>query len=250
MDYSTSETAAPAQQHTASRSLLNWVRNHDESALFVVAYISLAVVLTLWISLFWLIVVVGIHALFEVIRQAERFDRTSQVLLEALWEVKLDIALVLFALALALYMEVILGLIGLQSAVRAGAATAARTGSRFLALENTIRGIALTLDDLFNIGRFIRPLMRVFRREETPRPVDAAAVEPASRPDHTGWRGKWGMGDHVAIGLNIACALLIVVSPALTEHTPRSAAVSLMMELHPYPAALAADDISHGRIEP
>jgi hypothetical protein len=108
-----------------------WVRNHDESWLFVAIYIGLAVGLSVFVSLFWLVVVGVFHLALEILRQAYFRETRTSTVLHALWEIKMDVGLILLALTLVLYLEVVLGLLGLQSAARAAAATrVAQAGAR------------------------------------------------------------------------------------------------------------------------
>jgi hypothetical protein len=130
-------------------SLRDFVAHHDERWLFVALYIGLAVVLSIVLSLFWLVAVAGLHFALECARQAMHRQSRSDVVSHALWEIKLDIALVLIALALSLYMEVFLGILGVQSAARATAAS--RIGiraARAAAWQRTIRGAVLIADDI------------------------------------------------------------------------------------------------------
>jgi len=228
------DNAGSTAQSRPASGVISWIRHHDERALFVLTYITLAVTLTIFISLFWLVAVVAVHALFEVIRQSHRFDAPSQYLAEALWEVKLDIALVIFALALALYMELILGVLGLQSAARAGAA--AKAGGRFLVWERTIRAVALTIDDVFNVGRFIKPIVRMFQRDGV-HPDEAKQEVPKEDPQPmiTSWVQPYGWGDKLSLGLGVACLALIVLSPFLTDHSPATVIAALVAEMHPFP---------------
>jgi hypothetical protein len=122
-----------------------WIVEHDQSRVFLVLYIGLAVVLSLWISLFWLVAVVGAHLVLELIRQSHLQIGARRIVLESAWELKLDVALVLFALALSLYMETVLGVVGLQGAARLGSAS--RAAARFASWERVLRGVALSADD-------------------------------------------------------------------------------------------------------
>jgi nucleoid-associated protein YgaU len=124
----------------------------------VAVYIGLAVVLSIVLSLFWLVAVAGLHFVLEYMRQARLRTTAADVVTHALWEIKLDIALVLLALAMALYMNVVLGVLGLQSAARAAAATRI---TRFAAWERNLRAIVLLGDDVarvihIGITRFVR----------------------------------------------------------------------------------------------
>jgi hypothetical protein len=143
-------------------SLRDFIANHDDRWLFVILYIGLAVVLSIALSLFWLVAVAGLHFALEYLRQGEYRTRTLDIATHALWEIKLDIALVLLALAMALYMDVVMGLLGLQSAARATAAS--RVGmraARFAAWQRNLRAVVLLADDIarviqIGITRFLR----------------------------------------------------------------------------------------------
>jgi hypothetical protein len=181
-------------------SIREWVRNHDERWLFVLAYLGLAVGLSVMVSLFWLVVVAGVHFLFEVIRQAHYRDGRMNVVLHAMWEVKLDAGLVLLALVLVLYVDIVLGVLGLQSAARAGAVAraGARIGTRAAAWERTLRTILLTMDEAVRIVYAAVLLRRRTKRgtrsadDASPSageggqrdaPSGAALTAPASRPE-------------------------------------------------------------------
>lgn len=215
------------------QSFEEWVINHDESWLFVGLYVGLAVVLSIWISLFWLVVVVAIHAGFEWIRQRHLREGFRPRLLETLWEVKLDIALVIFALALSLYMEVILGIVGLHAASRAGAATL-RGGARFAAWEQVIRGFFLTVDDAAQVARALATKSK--DDEELSKEEAAALVTPVSW--WGSWAADWGKGDWIAVGLTVICVIFMLLATSLTDHTWGSVAYTLLEELHPYPPLL------------
>jgi hypothetical protein len=216
-----------------SQSFKQWVINHDESWLFVGLYVGLAVVLSIWISLFWLVVVVAIHAAFEWVRQSELRTGFRPRLLETLWEVKLDIALVIFALALSLYMEVILGIVGLHAASRAGAATL-RGGARFAAWEQVIRGFFLTVDDAAQVARALAT--KKSEDKELTEEEAEALVTPVSW--WGSWAAKWGKGDWIAVGMTVICIIFMLLATSLTDHTWGSAAYTLLEELHPYPPLL------------
>jgi hypothetical protein len=219
-----------------------WIVAHDDRWSFILLYVGLAVVLSLWISLFWLVALVVVHFLFECVRQRAAGASGAAVSTLALWEVKLDIALVLMALAMALYMDVVLGVLGLQAVARAGAATQAgmRTGTRVLAWQRAIRGVALSVDDAAQVGRV---LVRGERGAggaaaavaAEPMAAVEAEVERVRLEPSAGWSGRWGAGDRLALGLGAACIALIVLAPALTGATTAEAVNTLATELRPFP---------------
>jgi hypothetical protein len=235
-------------------SVRDWIVHHDDSWLFLALYIGLAVVLSIWISLFWLVAVVGVHFAFEWVRQQTLRSGFGNILLEVLWELKLDIALVLFALALSLYMDVVLGIVGLRSAARLAPAAQAglRSSARFAAWQRVIRGVLLSIDDAAQVARAVT----VSRSDAGAgaagaEPVEseataagAAATPVASIPvaPHSGWRGRWSMGDWISAALGAACIVLILLAPSLTEHSFASMTATLATELHPFPWLAAGSD--------
>ncbi len=207
-----------------------WVINHDESWLFIISYVALSVILSVWISLFWLGVVIAVHFGFEWIRQRHVQKDGQPVLPEVLWEVKLDIALILLALALALYMEVVLGVLGLRSAARLGSATRAvlRTNARFAGWQRAIRGILLSVDDA---GQLAKAAVNRNRqpREDNPEPEEITVGRWGS------WTGRWNKVDWISVALGVCCIGLIVAAPWFTQHDFASAAQTLLSEMHPFP---------------
>jgi hypothetical protein len=243
-------------------SLRDFVASHDERWLFVVIYISLAVVLSIVLSLFWLVAVAALHFTFEYMRQAQTRTGIGDIVSHAIWEIKLDIALVVLALAMSLYMDVVLGILGLQSAARAAAATRV---VRFTAWERNVRAIVLLSDDL---GRVIQiAWTRLLRRPASPAvvtanadrssaavPLAAAATAsaearpaapvrerapepaaPATPVPSPSWRDAWTTGDRVTLALLVASVLLIVVAPLVTDHSWAGATTTLLQELRPFP---------------
>lgn len=194
-----------------------WLRKHDDQWGFTLVYITLAVVLSMAISLFWLVAVVAAHAMLEywsLGRQGVHRHRLGWVV----WHVKLDIALVLFALWLGLYIEVLFGIAGLSAAARA----TAQTGARFLAWQRAVRGVLLTLDDAAVVAK------SVMGRNGSDTP-------PANRRRIPPWRCRWGVGDHISIAMGVLFAVLILLAPVLTDHDPVSALQVMATDLHPWP---------------
>jgi hypothetical protein len=224
---------APAQPGTL-QSVWNWIVEHDDSKLFIVLYIGLAVVLSIWISLFWLVAVVAVHGAFELVRQSHHHRGGGRIALEAAWELKLDVALVLLALVLALYMEMVLGVVGLQGAARLGAAS--RAAPRIAGWERTLRGLLLSVDDAAQVARAASVRNRA--REVGEAAVIATAVESpsgASRSRWGSWGAPYGIGAWISLGLGVIGGVLILVAPWFTPHTAASAIATLAAELRPFP---------------
>lgn len=216
------EPAANAPAPAADSPLRRWILEHDESWLFVGIYITLAVVLSIWISLFWLVVVVAGHFALEWIRHRHIDPWWPGVLVRALWEVKLDIGLVLFALVIGVYMEFILGIAGLSSAARAGL----QSGARFAGWQRAIRGVLLSIDDAAQLGR------AVVRGEKN---VDDSETSESTISRWGGWTARWSLGDRLSISLSIISITLILLAPLLADQTFAQTWSIILEELHPYP---------------
>jgi hypothetical protein len=206
-----------------------WIEEHDHSWLFVGVYLGLAVILSVFVSLFWLAFMAGAHLLLECIRHYRPGWGARDILTHSLWEVKLDFALVLLALALVLYVDVVLGVLGIQSAARAAAVTraGAKTVTRMAAWERYLRGFLVTIDEIVRISRAAVLLRRG-------RPVRAAAAEERG-PVHP-WSREWGLGDRISLGLIAICILLIVATPLLTPYDWNRTLGALLSELQPFPS--------------
>ena len=234
-----------------------WIQRHDESWLFVAIYIGFAVVLSVWLSLFWLVLMVGIHFLFEIIRHSRTHDGWVARLSVASWEIRLDVALVLLAFAVALYMDAIMGIVGLQSAGRAAVATstASRVGTRAVAWQRMVRAVVLGFDDVANAIRAV-----LMRKGETAAPAVAGAVPVAEEgePEEVapamasssdlpsssrlpGWAEPWGFWDRMTMGLMGACIAAMVIAPPLTGSTYPAALETLREELQPFPVEESAN---------
>jgi len=228
------ETAQSAEP-TELPGLRQWIRDHDESWIFVVVYLGMAVGLSVFVSLFWLVAVAGLHLVLELIRQAFYRDGVQEVALHALWEIKLDVGLILLAFALVLYVEVVLGILGIQSATRAAAATRAgtRVAARAAAWERNIRTFLLSVDELVRMGHAAAMLRRK-RRKGGEAGDDAASPGPKA-PPRAPWSRRWRLGDRVGVGMMVVGVLLIVAAPLLTYHDLPGTVSLLLDELRPFP---------------
>jgi len=205
------------------RRFLLWVAEHDDHWLFITLYIGLALVLSMTISLFWLVAVVAAHGVLEwfaLERQGITDQRTGRIL----WHLKLDIGLVLVALWLGLYIDVLFGLAGLGAAARAGAQTAARV----VAWQRAIRGVLMTADEAALV---VKAVATRKNGKAPPEPEPSEAPMDGRLP----WQRSWSRGDKFAVVFTVACAVLILLTPVLTDHTISSTLAVLAADLHPWP---------------
>lgn len=227
--------------------LLRWIRTHDESWLFVAIYIGFAVVLSVWLSLFWLVLMVGIHFAFELVRQSTDFPRWSAVVSMASWEVRVDLALLLLAFAVSLYMDLIMAILGLQSLGRAAVATS-RVGTRAVVWQRAVRAVVLGFDDVANAIRAIfmkkgaasQPAPAAASVGAEPEAPDDPDPAPTTAPDARsrglpGWGERWGFWDRFTMALSGACVAAMIAAPPLTDSTYGEAVETLREELRPFP---------------
>jgi hypothetical protein len=208
-----------------------WIEHHDHKWMFVLVYLGLAVVLSVFVSLFWLVFMAAVHLLLECIRHFRPGWTAGQIVAHSAWEVKLDFALVLLALGAVLYIDVVMGVLGIQSAARAAALTkaGARTATRIAAWERNVRAFLLTIDEMIRVGRAATMLWRR-------RGGEAAVAAVAGGVRMAPWRERWGTGDRISVGLIAACVLLIVMAPLLTAHGWSDVVSVLAQELRPMPS--------------
>jgi hypothetical protein len=199
-------------------TIKNWIINHDDKKLFVVLYISLAVILSIWLGLFWLCVVVGVHYLFEVIIQMDRKLPVHQALALGVWEVKLDIFLIILALLVSIYMDVILGAAGLS----AGARTVATAGARFAGWQRLIRVVLLSVDDLAQAIRGFLP-----RKKADAGKAGEASATAATPP------GLLTKGDYASLTFGALCIFFLFAAPLFTDHTLGDVFQIVLADLRP-----------------
>lgn len=215
------ETASVPEPRQAQAG--GWIVEHDDRRSFVLPYLALSVGCSLFVSLFWLLVLVGIHLTIELAR-ARRFHLEPR-LGRALWEIKLDLALLLLALSMAVYMDVAFGVLGLGASARAGGA-AARAGARSSALRRALRAAFLVLDDIVRVLGIAVAAKGIGKGAQS-----HADVPPTTPP----WRSRWSWGDRIAIALGAGVALLLILSPWLSGHDLEGILGILLAELHPFP---------------
>ena len=229
---------------TLKQKIHHYIITHDRRWSFILAYVSLAVVLAIMINLFWLAVVVVLHGVFEWVKQSalveDRWARLSRVM----WELKFDIGLVLFGLALEVYIGVLLGIAGLGATARAGV----EAGSRAAMWQSVLRGTLLSVDDAALVARMATGTDEEDREEDggldvLEGPDIEAFFEPEEGPrDLKGrlgpWAEDWVIGDWLSLGFGFSCLVLIALGPWLTPHDWSSIWSMMGEEMHPWPRML------------
>lgn len=233
------------------KKIHNYIIDHDNRWSFIIAYISLAVILAIAINLFWLCMVVAVHGLFEWIKQREETEDRLTVFMGVLWELKLDFGLILFGLALEVYMEMLLGVVGLGHAARAGV----QAGGRFAVWQNVLRGTLLSVDDAAQVVRMVGARasgdedgdLDILDGPDVESAVVAEKQAPQPAPEKVSrlgpWTEKYGRGDKLSIGFGLICLAFILFGPMLTPHDWSSMLITIGSELHPWPSPLVVDGL-------
>src|SRR5690554_7151149 len=100
-----SESGEGRGRGKVDNAFTRWVDRHDDTWLFTIIYVSLAVTLSLSISMFWLMVVAFAHGCLEwyALGRAGVVGRRARVK-KILWHLRLDMVIILFALWLGVYL--------------------------------------------------------------------------------------------------------------------------------------------------
>ncbi|MCC5864734.1 MAG: hypothetical protein JJU31_06445 [Wenzhouxiangella sp.] len=199
-----------------------WLLDHDNRVTFTIIYITLALVLSMAISMFWLVAVVAAHGIIEYWSLGKQGIRDHR-LGRTLWHVKLDIMLVLAALWLGLYIDLLFGVAGLSAAARTGAQVSARV----LAWQRAIRGVLLSVDEAALAAK-------AAFGNKSGNGENGASLRNSPPPPRP-WRQRWGWGDRLTVGTSVIFAALILLTPVITDHSVTEALMILGEDLHPWP---------------
>ncbi len=227
-----------------------WVLHHDERLSFAAAYVALAVSLSLFVSLFWLLVLVAIHLVLEWLKKRYRgYEGRGHAAIWTVWDVKLDLALALLAFVLAAYSGVTFGVAGAQSAGRAGI-LASRLGP-------ITRGFAAARVVLFRLWFAARII--IIRKADMARAAahgklaeqqaaaeageDAAAkLAQSTANDGLGpipgvppWRTPWSRSDWAGVIFVLLNIVLLLAAPLITDQTVAGMLENFREQLHPWP---------------
>lgn len=208
--------------------VVRWVLRHDNCLYFNILYIGLAVVLSIWLGLFWLVAVVSVHAILEFFRQYLMSRKFGFALLESLWELKLDMGLIIFAFWLSVYLDFIFGLAGLSAGARVVAQTGGRVaqaGTRAAAWQRIIRGVFITLDD---VGLAFKALRRKKDKKQQGGNADESGLKLS-------WAQPYGTGDWFSILFLGVFFVLLFLAPLITGYDYPTVWSMISGEMKPFP---------------
>jgi hypothetical protein len=217
------QAAAHAAAHAAAMAepIGRWCDDHDERNSFVFTYILLSVVLSLVAGLFWLGVLVGVHFALEMYRNRSLPGRSR--LAHATFGIKLDVTLVLMALALSLYADLLFAALGLRAVPRAGSAVG-RLSGRLPSLRRIVRAALLVTDEVVRIAAYYAASRGI---------GSSNSRSPVWRP-HSPWAERWSLGTHVVMALGTVALFLLIAAPWLTGNGVQGTLGILAHELSPF----------------
>lgn len=233
-----------------------WMINHDESRVFNVLYISLAVILSVFVSLFWLVLIVGIHFMLELIRQHHHCSRCARkVLGRSLWQLKLDFSFIAFSFVVDAYIGVLLGAAGLGKIPGLGRieeveiSDAARLGG----YGKAIRGIALSTDDILRTTSAAVGFKDgaknddddgtteddSVQQDDSHAPVVPDSRQPPAQPElapaDTDLQVRWTRSAYATVAFGITCVALLFLVPWLIGMSYGELWQIIIQDLQPFP---------------
>lgn len=231
-------------------AIRRWILSHDERLSFAAAYVILAVALSLFISLFWLLVIVAIHVILEWLKKRyQGYQGHGHAAMWTLWDTKYDLALAMFAFVLAAYAGVSFGVAGAQSAGRLGI-----LASRLGPLTRGFAAARVVLFRLWFAARIIiirkADMARATARGKLAEMQAAANADQDSAaqcegqdaaqhvrlvPQGPPWKTQWTRGDWVAVGFLGLNIILLVINPLITDQTLIGMLEGFREKLHPWP---------------
>lgn len=206
----------------------DWIYHHDDRWSFIVLYVGGAIVLSNIASLFWVAALMVAHFALEYVRNS--MLRTPMPIAHSLWEIKLDFGLVLFALVIVLYVDVVFAALGIGQAARAAQAVkGAQMATRFSVIQRSLRVFFLVLDDFAKVALTLWQKMAGKKQgsanapnsaDPLPSEHDSAFLsDPAAHKDAQDkpWTSL-SKGDWATIIFCAVCFVLVVCSPFWSAH--------------------------------
>lgn len=207
----------------------NWIKDHDDRWSFVILYVGGAVALSILTNLFCVVLLMTGNFFLKAYRNylvgKPAIFRTS------LWQVKLDISLVLFALVIGLYADHVFAALGLSQAARAGQAVRGlQLATRFGIIERGLKVFLMTIDDQ---ARLINAVAKARRKKKAAIDITPDMIpEPEANEPAYPWE-KWGKGDIFTFVFGGTCATLILSAPLAMEVSMADVLNSIIMQLSP-----------------
>lgn len=216
-----------------------WVDEHDDRWSFIIFYVGISVLLSVFMSLFWVALLMLAHLGLETVRHLMLgMDRPF---LRALWRVKLDIGLVLLAVVIALYADTVMAALGLGYSARVAQATrSSQLVTRFAVVQRGLRVFMMTADDMTRLAHALWRAVTGKRGNIAEAVAGAAIPVPHDHDDPAILRTRgtvpWRQptrGDWASIGFGALCLTLVILTPVLTAHDAAAMVAVLAAQFTP-----------------
>lgn len=210
-------------------AIKDWIRDHDDRWSFVILYVGGAVALSVFMNLFWVIMLMAGNFCLKIYRNY--LVGKPRPFLTSLWQVKLDIGLIFFALVIGLYADHIFAALGLSQAARAGQAMRGlQMATRFGVIERGLKVFFMTIDDQ---ARLVNAVVKARRKKQRLVDIPAEAIpEPEAQEPAYPWR-YWGKGDIFSVTFGLVCASLVLSAPWVLDSSAQEIAGKILLQLSP-----------------
>ncbi len=227
--------------------------SHDESRAFNVLYIVLAVVLSVFVSLFWLVVIVDFHFVLELARQHSHCpDCLRKAVGGSFWNLKLDMSFIAFSFAVSAYLGVLFGMAGLGGISRVGRVSqvGVRSGAGIGAYESAVRGIMLSVDDVARTTTTAIAKRNDKKSDNVPEDngveeewatafrahvPEERLIETETVVSDVDMPVKWTRNDYATIAFGGICVVLLFLTPVLIGLSYPELFQIIIQDLQPFP---------------
>jgi hypothetical protein len=215
-----------------------WIALHDHSLVFAALYVSLTILLSVFISYFWLAALIGVHIALEYLKKGYlRYPKGKVHIVWTLWDIKYDLALLCLATVLASYTGLSAGAAGAQSLSRI---------SRMNLLVRYWKDIVQFFKSLGKpvVDTVFSARVVLFRKADMQRartlgiPLNLQVErEQASFevPQALPWKLPLTKGDWFALGVIALNLSALIAAPWFTSHSYATLVNSLGAQFHPWP---------------
>lgn len=218
---------------------LEWIVDHDDKRLFVMGYVGLTLLLTIGISLFWLIFLVSVHFVFEVLKKYHDGAREmSRILAWAAWDIKFDIALVSMALVLLAFTEISFGIAGIAGLGRFSAVMTRFSGATrgILPVKDLILAFRIVCTRQMDRRDFLqRKLVWSKEREEAGIKAMRQAERMRLAAHRYPWQTKWPLSGKLIVGVTVVNLLAVLFAICFGETPASEWGGAVLREFHPWP---------------
>ncbi len=232
--YHTPEAIEPDTLHSLKRWQV-WILLHDHSVTFAIVYVGLTILLSVFISYFWLAALVALHIGLEYLKKSYlHYPEGGVRIAWTFWDVKYDLALLCLAMVLAGYTGITAGAAGAQSVARMN--LLARTAKNLLQF---LKSLGKPLVDTIFSARVV-----LFRKADMKRarthgiPLNLRnESEPAtfSVPRCLPWKHPITKGDWFALGVIVINLSALLAAPWIVGHSYATLLSNLGSKFHPWP---------------